>query len=106
MINKFYIIDGIVYVDKHIFRESLQIDNNISKLSGSTCLNIFKTKPKIITGVESVTIDFHNIDGIAIHKDPLVFVDELRKTYQNKVRGHLVIDMGNESPVDIHINSY
>lgn len=106
MKRSFNIIDGIVYVDKSIYQEAQLVDNNVSKLTGSTCMNLFKTKPIIKTGIESVTIDFSSVEGIGINKDPVLFVEELRATYNGRIRGHLVVDVGDDHPVDININSY
>lgn len=106
MMRSFNIIDGIVYVDKMVYQEAQMVDNNISKLLGSTNVNMFKKRPTITTGVESVTVDFHDVNGIGINKDPMVFVDEIREKYHKKVRGHIVVDVGDDSLQDICINVY
>lgn len=106
MKTSFDIIDGIVYVDKHLYQEAQHVDNNISKLVGSTCVNLFKQRPTIITGIESVTIDYHLSDGIAVNMDPMIFVNELRSAYDYRIRGHLVVDTGDQKPIDMVINRF
>lgn len=106
MNRSFKIIDGIVYLDKVCYQQAQQVDNCLSKLTGSICEYMFKKRPTITTGIESVTIDFHNIDAIEINKDPVLFVQEIRLTYQNRIRGHIVIDEGAKTPSDILINKY
>lgn len=102
----FDIIDGVVYVDKKLYTDAQQVDNNISKLVGSPCVNLFKTRPAISTGIDSVTIDYRLADGIEIDMDPMIFVNELRSSYDFRIRGHLVVDIGNHEPVDMLINRY
>jgi len=104
--NSFNIIGGIVYVDKWLYREAQELDNNISKLMGSQNLNMFKPRPTVTTGIHSVIIDYHNIESISVPKDPVLFVKELRTTYDNKVRGHILIKKHNQALQDIVINKY
>ncbi len=106
MKEHFEIIGGVVYLDKSLFTDSLKYDNDLSKLIGSTCVNIFKTKPRIQTGVESVTIDYADSDSVRIDQDPKIYVQNLQDQYHSRVRGHLVMDIGGEQPVDIEINSF
>lgn len=106
MKSGFDIIDGVVYVDKRLYQQAQQVDNNISKLVGSTCVNLFKAKPAITTGIESVTIDYHLSDGVGVDMDPMIFVNELRSEYSSRVRGHLVVDTGDSEPIDMLINRY
>ncbi|MCF8017772.1 MAG: hypothetical protein K9L62_00100 [Vallitaleaceae bacterium] len=104
--NSFNIIGGIIYVDKWIYREAQEHDNNISKLLGSQNLNMFKPRPTITTGIHSVTIDYRSIDSISVPKDPKLFVEELRTTYNTKVRGHILIKKHNQDLEDIIINKF
>lgn len=106
MKKSFNIIDGTVYLDKKLYQQAQFEDNNISKLTGSVCMNIFKTKPRLSTGIDSVTIDYHNGGDVRINRDPIEFVEEMRTTYQNKVRGHIVVDVGEDAPMDILINNF
>lgn len=106
MNSGFEIIDGIVYVEKMLFDEAQRLDNNISKLVGSPCVDLFKMRPMITSGVESVTIDYHFADEVSVNEDPITFVNELRDRYACKVRGHLVVDKGDHKPVDMVINRY
>ena len=106
MNEHFEIIGGVVYLDKSLFTDSLKTDNDLSKLIGSTCANIFKTKPRIQTGVESVTIDYADSDSVRIDQDPKMYVHNIQDQYHSRVRGHLVMDIGEEQPVYIIINSY
>lgn len=106
MKSGFDIIDGVVYVDKHLYQEAQLVDNNISKLVGSPCVNLFKQRPTVITGIESVTIDYRFADGVPIDMDPMIFVNELRSSYDYRVRGHLVVDTGDNKPMDMLINRY
>lgn len=106
MNSRFEIIDGVVYVDKHLFEEAQHVDNNISKLVGSACVNLFSRRPTITTGIESVTIDYHYADEVSVEMDATRFIDELRALYDFKVRGHLVVDMGDHVPKDMLINRY
>lgn len=106
MNEHFEIIGGVVYLDKSLFTDSLKADNDLSKLIGSTCMNIFKMKPRIQTGVESVTIDYADSDSIRIDQNPKMYVHNLQDHYHSRVRGHLVMDIGEEQPVDMVINSF
>lgn len=106
MNSKFEIIDGIVYVEKNLFEEAQNEDNNISKLVGSPSVNLFKTRPRIITGVESVTIDYRFADEISVDIDPTIFVKEIQSLYDYRVRGHLIVDVGDHQPQDMLINRY
>ncbi len=106
MNSGFDIIDGVVYVEKKLYQEAQRVDNNISKLVGSACVNLFKARPAITTGIESVTIDYHFSDGVGIDMDPMIFVNELRSAYDYRVRGHLVVDTGGKEPIDMLINRY
>lgn len=106
MNSKFEIIDGIVYVEKRLYEEAQNVDNNISKLVGSPCVNLFKSGPMITTGVESVTIDYHFADEVPVEMDPIVFVKELKTRYDYRVRGHLIVDVGDHQPKDMLINRY
>jgi hypothetical protein len=102
----FDIIDGMVYVDKWLFQEAQQLDNNISKLTGSYSVNLFRPRPMVTTGIDSVTIDYHNIDRLGIEKDPQEFLEELRSTYKYKIRGHIVIQQESMDQQDIVINRF
>lgn len=106
MENSFSIIGGILYIDKWLYREAQELDNNISKLMGSQNLNMFKPRPTVTTGIQSVTIDYHNIDSISVPKDPMLFVEELRSTYKSNVRGHILIKKQDHILQDIIINKY
>jgi len=106
MKQHFEIVGGVVYLDKSLFADSLKVDNDLSKLMGSACANIFKTRPRIITGVESVTIDYADSDSIRIDQDPELYLHSLQDHYHSRVRGHLVVDIGEERPVDMMINSF
>lgn len=104
--KSFQIIDGTMYVDKQLFYEAQEVENNISRLTGSFYTDFFKTKPKCITGQETVIIDYHNVDEIIIEKDSSLFVEELRDMYHSKVRGHLVICQDDGRSKVITINRY
>ena len=106
MKNHFEIVGGIVYLDKSLYTDSLNVDNNLSKLMGSSCVNIFKTKPRIQCGVESVTIDYAGSDSVSIDQDPVKYIRSLQDQYHNRVRGHLVMDIGEGEPIDMLINLY
>lgn len=106
MKEHFEIIGGVVYLDKSLFVDALKVDNDLSKLIGSTCVNIFKAKPKIQSGVESVTIDYAMSDSIRIDQDPEAYVHNLQDHYHSLVRGHIVVDTGEGHPVDLVINSF
>lgn len=106
MKEHFEIIGGVVYLDKSLFVDALKVDNDLSKLIGSTCVNIFKAKPRIQSGVESVTIDYATSDSIRIDQDPEIYVHKLQDHYHERVRGHLLVDIGEEQPVDMIINSF
>ena len=106
MESSFNIIGGIVYVDKWLYHEAQELDNNISKLMGSQNLNMFKPRPTVRIGIHSVTIDYRNIESISVPKDPVLFVEELRRTYKSKVRGHILIKKNNQVLEDIIINKY
>lgn len=106
MNKHFEIIGGIVYLDKKIFADAMQRDNNVSKLTGSTCENIFNARPRIQCGVESVTIDYSLSDRIRIDQDPEIYIHNLQDQYHNQVRGHLVIDIGLQDPIDMTISSF
>jgi hypothetical protein len=67
---------------------------------------MFKARPRITTGVESVTINYDLSDGVTVEKDPLIYVEELRQHYNSRVRGHLIVDVGEIHPVDLTINRY
>ena len=104
--KSFCIIGGILYIDKWLYREAQELDNNISKLMGSQNLNMFKPRPTVTTGIQSVTIDYQSVDSISIPKDPMLFVEELRTTYKSKVRGHILIKKQDHILQDIIINNY
>ncbi len=106
MISSFEIVGGVVYLDKMLYSDSLNLDNDLSKLTGSTCVNMFKMRPRIWTGVESVTIDYEDSDGVMIQKDPNMYIEELRQHYHSRVRGHLIVDIGEKQPIDLVINKY
>ena len=106
MEKSFCIIGGILYIDKWLYREAQELDNNISKLMGSQNLNMFKPRPTVTTGIQSVTIDYQSVDSISIPKDPMLFVEELRTTYKSKVRGHILIKKQDHILQDIIINNY
>lgn len=106
MSKNFQIIDGTMYVDKQLFYEAQEEENNISRLTGSFYTDFFKTKPRCITGQETVIIDYHNVDQILIEKDSNQFVDELISMYHSKVRGHLVISLDDGRSKVITINKY
>jgi len=107
MKHSFYIIGGVIYVDKFLFHESQYNDNHLSKLVGSYTLNLFKPRPRIITGIHSVTIDYSNIESLEInYDDPQRFINELRDYYKSDVRGHIVILQEAEKPQDLLINTY
>lgn len=106
MNKHFEIVGGIVYLDKSLYTNSLKVDNDLSKLVGSTCANIFKTRPRIQCGVESVTIDYAGSDSVSIDQDPVDYIRHLQEQYHSRVRGHLVLDIGEDKPVDMLINTY
>jgi hypothetical protein len=106
MQKSFDIIDGIVYVDKWLYQEAQQLDNNISKLTGSYAVNLFKPRPVVTTGIDSVTIDYHNVERLGVEKDPVEFIEELRSTYKYRIRGHIVIDQEDIGQQDLMINRY
>lgn len=106
MNKQFEIVGGIVYLDKSLYTDSLKADNEISKLFGSTCVNMFKTKPRIQSGVESVTIDYAGSDSVVIDQEPVEYIHHLQEQYHNMVRGHLIMDIGEGDPIDMLINNY
>lgn len=106
MNEHFDIVGGIVYLDKSLYTDSLIVDNDLSKLSGSSCANMFKTRPRIQSGVDSVSIDFSGSDNVTIDQDPVLYIHKLQEHYHNQVRGHLVIDIGAGEPIDMLINTY
>ena len=106
MNKHFEIVGGIVYLDKSLYTDSLKVDNALSKLSGSTCVNMFKTKPKIQSGIESVTIDYTGSDSVVIDQNPADYIHQLQEQYHNLVRGHLIMDIGEGDPIDMLINTY
>lgn len=106
MKEHFDIIGGMVFLDKDLYSEALKSDNQISKMMGSCCSNIFSIRPRIQAGVESMTIDFTTSDAICIHQDPNIYVHQLQDQYKRRIRGHLLVDTGGERPVDLVINHY
>lgn len=106
MKQHFEIVGGTVYLDKSLYTDSLKADNNISKLTGSSCADIFKTRPRVQCGVESVTIDFTCSDNVSIDQNPGEYIRHLQEKYHNRVRGHLIMDIGEGDPIDMIINSY
>jgi hypothetical protein len=60
----------------------------------------------VTTGINSVTIDYHNIDRLGIEKDPQECLEELRSTYKYKIRGHIVIQQESMDQQDIVINRF
>ncbi len=106
MKKQFNIIGGIVYLDKCLYTDSLKVDNNLSKLTGSTCAGIFKARPRIQCGTESVTISYDGCDAVTVKQDPGQYIRGLQEQYHSKVRGHLIMDIGTGDPIDMLINKY
>lgn len=106
MKGRFEIVGGVVYLDKSLYIDSMKVDNDLSKLTGSTCVNMFKARPHIQSGIESVTIDYHYTDGVTLDQNPFDYVEELRQHYQSRVRGHLIVDVGEAHPIDLTINRF
>lgn len=106
MNKSFQIIDGIMYIDKQLFYQSQEVENNISRLTGSFYTDFFKTKPRCTTGQETVIIDYHNVDDIYIERDSSQFIEELQDMYHSKVRGHLTICQDDGRSKVITINRY
>lgn len=106
MKTHFEIIGGTVYLDKQLFADSLRHDNDLSKLMGSACTNIFATRPKVQTGIDTVTIDYSESDSVRINQDPVDYIRRLQEDYQNSVRGHLIMDAGDGDTIDLLINRY
>jgi len=105
MIDGFEIVDGKLFIDKDLFRQAQLTDNNISKLTGSRCTHMFSSLPVIHTGIESVTIDYHNADYVSIPKELSKFVNELKDNYHYKVRGAIKVAI-NQEIFDVVINNY
>ena len=106
MNDHFDIVGGIVYLDKSLYTDSLIVDNDLSKLIGSSCANMFKTRPRIQCGVSSVSIDFSRSDNVTVDQNPELYIHKLQEHYHNQVRGHLVVDIGVGEPTDMLINTY
>ena len=106
MKEHFDIIGGIVYLDKQIYTQSLTVDNDISKLTGSVCDNIFRIRPRVQCGIDSVTIDYTESDSVRVDQDPGTYIHHLQEHYHNGIRGHLIMDIGDELPTDMVINRY
>ncbi len=106
MNEHFEIIGGTVYLDKELYTDSLKVDNNLSKLTGSTCIYMFKTRPRIQCGIDSVTIDYTRSDSVTIDQNPVLYIRSLQEGYHNRVRGHLIMDIGRGDPIDVVINRY
>ncbi|MDA3845612.1 MAG: hypothetical protein PF505_03575, partial [Vallitaleaceae bacterium] len=81
MIDGFEIVDGKLFIDKDLFRQAQLTDNNLSKLTGSSCINVFKNRPVIHTGIESVTINYHNADYVNVTRELNRFISELKDNY-------------------------
>ncbi|OYT15330.1 MAG: hypothetical protein B7C24_13600 [Bacteroidetes bacterium 4572_77] len=105
MNHSFEILDGTLYIDKELYRQSLHTSNNISILTGCNNLQIFDYTPQIRTGIESVTIDYHNSVHITVPKELHGFVTELAETYHNRLRGSLKVCVDNKV-VDIILSKF
>lgn len=105
MINGFEIVDGKLFVDKELFRQAQLTDNNLSKLTGNDASRIFKKKPRIYTGIESVTIDYHGADQVPVPRDINQFINEIKESYHYKVRGSIKVAV-NEDIFNVVINTY
>jgi len=106
MSNAFDIVDGILYVDKQLFNEAQLHDNSISQLTASHYTNLYTAGPRFKTGPETVIIDYTQADVLHIDRDPMDFIEELRKTYPNQVRGCITIHDQIHPRKSICINSY
>lgn len=106
MKTTFRIMDGVVYLKKGLYEEAQYLDNNLSKLTGSSTIHMFGRRPQIRTGIETVTIEYTYSDPITIADNPMMFLESLRRNYEKDVRGHLVLDLGDGDRKDYVINLY
>lgn len=105
MIDAFEIVDGKLFIDKELFMQAQLTDNNLSKLTGNDVSRIFFRKPRIYTGIESVTIDYHGADEVIVHSELDRFVDEIKNAYHYKVRGAIKVAVDKEV-FNVVINTY
>lgn len=105
MIEGFEIVDGRLFIDKELFRQAQMTDNNLSKLTGSCCADMFRKPPKILTGKSSITIDYHDADFVRVPKELYHFIEEIKGDYHQKVRGALKVIV-EQDLLDIVINNY
>lgn len=105
MVDGFEIVDGKLFIDKELFRQAQMTDNNLSKLTGSSCANLFKAKPKISTGQESVIVNYHEADFVQVPKELYQFVNELKTTYHRQIRGAIKVAV-DQDLLDVVINNY
>lgn len=105
MNNEFEIVDGKLFISKELFRQAQLTDNNLSKLTGSCCTNLFDVKPRILTGQESIIIDYHDADYLKIPQNLDTFIDDITSTYHYEVRGKIKVSY-NQQIFDVVINKY
>jgi hypothetical protein len=105
MNSEFLIVDGKLFIDKDLFKQSLATDNHLSKLTGNSCSAIFKTMPEIHTGIESIIIDYHNADHLIISQNLETFISDISSSYHSEVRGKITVSV-DDQVFDVIINQY
>lgn len=103
MKDEFTVVGGTVYINKDLFAHALSTENNLSFLAGNCCSNMFRTKPMIRTGIESVTIDYSHADEIPIARNLDEFIDDITNNYHSNVRGQLTV-LSNNKIVDVRLH--
>lgn len=92
-------------MDKNVFTKAQHESNNITYLIGLSNAQLFEQPPEIHTGIESVTIDYHNAVHITVPRNVHNFVTELNDMYHNRLRGSIKV-CSNHKVFDIIISKY